>query len=106
MVTVISSLAAGLDGRVVRYGMDAKDYQKHEKIRKSSQTFFDSLTFSTVDSLSTELLNITTRLPTFLCPLPPTLCALLVNSPPLHSLCHDTRLIVPSPVHTLASSPT
>ncbi|SAM08086.1 hypothetical protein [Absidia glauca] len=79
MATDIGSLTAGLDGHVIRLGL----VRTH---------------FPIVEYVAVALLNITTRLPSTLCTPPSTRFTPQVSSPLLHSLNHDTRLVIPSPV--------
>jgi hypothetical protein len=64
--------------------------------------FFQVHSHSIVDSVAIAPLNIMNGLPALLCPLPLTLLASLAISPLLHSLGHGAKLVILSPVPTLA----
>jgi hypothetical protein len=92
MATDIDSLAPGLDGHAIRLGI------------KKRKIFFRCIHQPIVDSVAKALLNITPRLPTFLCRLSLTLFALPVSSTLLRSLGHETMSVISNPVDTFAAS--
>jgi hypothetical protein len=73
--------------------------KKKKKLREKKQK--RRTLFSTVDSVAIAI-AITIRLSTPFCLLSPTLLALLTRSHLLHSLAHDTRLLISSLVHTFS----
>jgi hypothetical protein len=85
MATDMGSLAAGLDGHVVRIGRMG--------FRKTC-LFFRCTHHSIVDSIAFALLKSTTSSPNPLCLLRLTLFAPPTNSPLLHSLALYTRLVI------------
>jgi hypothetical protein len=93
----IGSLETGLNGHWLGSWFGRKVLRK---TWGSPSNCFRCTHFSMVDYVALALLNVTTRLPFPIYPLPLTLLALPVSSLLYHSLGHDIRLGIPSPVHT------
>jgi hypothetical protein len=83
-------------------GLDARNYEKH---RETLTMLFLGAHPLLVDSVAITLLNVITRLATFLFQLPLAPLAPPACSPHLPSLAHGTRLVIPGPVHAYLPSP-